>query len=120
MRTLIDSIKRSYPPIVVDTGREPLVSIVIPVFNKFDLTYNCVKSIVEHGAQIPFEIIIVDDCSRDETIFAGFAFGTGNSFDPQPRKFRFHPVVQSWVRGGTRRIHCLPEQRYGGKGALAR
>jgi GT2 family glycosyltransferase/glycosyltransferase involved in cell wall biosynthesis len=77
VRILINSIQQSYPPIVVDSGREPLVSIVIPVFNRFDLTYNCVKSIVEQGALIPFEIIIVDDCSRDETMFAAFAFGPG-------------------------------------------
>src|SRR5205807_6682702 len=36
-----------------------------------------VKSSVEHGAEIPLEIIVVDDCSRDETMFAGFAFGPG-------------------------------------------
>jgi len=45
VRILINSIQRSYPPIVVDSRSEPLVSIIIPVFNKFDLTYNCVKSI---------------------------------------------------------------------------
>jgi len=96
VRTLIESIKRSYPPIVVDTGREPLVSIVIPVFNKFDLTYNCVKSIVEHGAQIPFEIIIVDDCSRDETMFAAFAFGPGIRLIRNPENSGF---IRSCNRG---------------------
>src|SRR5262249_35011666 len=49
----------------------------IPVFNNFKLTYNCVQSIIEQGADVPFEIVIVDDGSRDETLFAGFVFGTG-------------------------------------------
>ena len=61
----------------IEDEREPVVSIVIPVFNKFDLTYNCVKSIIEAGAKVPFEIVVVDDCSRDETMLAGFAFGRG-------------------------------------------
>ncbi len=96
VRTLIELIQQSYPPIVVDAGRAPLVSIVIPVFNKFNLTYNCVKSIVEHGAQVPFEIIIVDDCSRDETMFAGFAFGAGIRLIRNPENCGF---IRSSNRG---------------------
>jgi GT2 family glycosyltransferase/glycosyltransferase involved in cell wall biosynthesis len=76
-QTLVKSIQWSYPPIHLDTAGEPLVSIVIPVFNKFDLTYACVKSVIEQGAEIPFEIVIVDDGSRDETMLAGLAFGPG-------------------------------------------
>jgi len=74
VQILIDSIQRNYPPIIVEPDLNPVVSIVIPVFNKFDLTYACVKSIEEHGARIPYEIIIVDDCSRDETVLASLAF----------------------------------------------
>jgi GT2 family glycosyltransferase/glycosyltransferase involved in cell wall biosynthesis len=77
VKTLIGSIQKYYPIISISSERHPLISIVIPVYNKFNLTYNCVKSIVANGAEIPFEIIIVDDCSRDETIFAEFAFGRG-------------------------------------------
>ena len=77
LQTLIKSLQENYPTISVDIDRDPIVSIIIPAYNKFDLTYNCVKSIVEQGAQVPFEIIIVDDCSRDETILANFAFGRG-------------------------------------------
>lgn len=76
-RTLVEAIERNYPPLSVDGEREPVVSIVIPVFNKFDLTYGCIKSIVARGAQVPFEIIVVDDASRDETMLAGLAFGRG-------------------------------------------
>src|SRR5207249_400980 len=46
VQVLVDSIKQNYPTVAADTEREPLISIVIPVFNKFDLTYACVKSVV--------------------------------------------------------------------------
>jgi GT2 family glycosyltransferase len=45
----------------------PLVSIIIPVHNHFSDTLNCLKSLSEINDNIPFEIIIVDDCSIDET-----------------------------------------------------
>ncbi len=46
---------------------EPLVSIIIPVFNQWEYTYKCLKSIVENTGDIPYEIIIADDASTDET-----------------------------------------------------
>ena len=48
---------------------EPLVSIIIPVFNKFIYTYNCLKSILSYtGDKVKYEIIIADDCSNDLTL----------------------------------------------------
>ena len=47
--------------------QQPLVSVVIPVFNKCELTAQCLDAIVKVGARAPFEIIVVDDCSSDET-----------------------------------------------------
>ncbi|HVB17042.1 MAG TPA: glycosyltransferase, partial [Stellaceae bacterium] len=84
-QNLVKSIGFAYPPIQLDTDAapaasaavSPAVSIVIPAFNKFELTYNCIKAIAEHGAEVPFEIIIVDDGSRDETMLASLAFGRG-------------------------------------------
>jgi GT2 family glycosyltransferase/glycosyltransferase involved in cell wall biosynthesis len=77
LQTLIESIQRNYPPIMIEDHEKPVVSIIIPVYNKFDLTYQCVKSIQENGARVPYEIIIADDCSRDETILASLAFFGG-------------------------------------------
>ena len=48
--------------------KKPKVSIIIPVYNQFDYTYNCLKSILEHTEGIEYEIIIADDVSSDETI----------------------------------------------------
>jgi len=45
----------------------PLVSIIIPVFNQYEYTINCLDSIKRHIGDIPFEVIIADDCSTDET-----------------------------------------------------
>src|SRR5439155_7567514 len=77
VQILIESIQRNYPPIVVEADAKPVVSIVIPVFNKFDLTYACVRSIEEQGAKIPYEIIFVDDCSRVDTVLASWVFVGG-------------------------------------------
>jgi GT2 family glycosyltransferase len=48
-------------------SNQPLVSVVIPVYNKCELTAQCLDAILKVGAKAPFEIIVVDDCSRDET-----------------------------------------------------
>ena len=45
----------------------PDISIVIPVYNQFAYTYQCLQSIQEHTAGIGFEIIIGDDHSTDQT-----------------------------------------------------
>jgi hypothetical protein len=44
------------------------VSIIVPAFNKWILTLNCLRSLVvaEHGAS-GFEVILADDASTDET-----------------------------------------------------
>lgn len=44
-----------------------LCSIVIPVFNKWDYTHRCLKSLMNLSSQINFEIIIVNNASTDET-----------------------------------------------------
>ncbi len=46
---------------------KPLVSIVIPVYNQFDYTYKCIRQIKKHSGNVPYEIIIADDCSTDTT-----------------------------------------------------
>lgn len=47
--------------------RDVAVSIVIPVYNQFDYTKLCLQSILNNTTDIPYEIIIADDCSCDET-----------------------------------------------------
>jgi len=43
------------------------VSIVIPVFNQFQVTYACLGSLLTVEERSSFEVIVVDDCSMGET-----------------------------------------------------
>lgn len=54
-------------PVRIEQADEPVASIVVPVYNKVHYTAACLNSLVEHAAATPFEIIVVDDCSDDET-----------------------------------------------------
>jgi len=56
-----------YAPLNVPQWEHPYVSIVIPVYNQFEYTYLCIKSILENSGDISYEILIADDCSTDLT-----------------------------------------------------
>jgi GT2 family glycosyltransferase len=43
------------------------VSIIIPVFNQFQFTHACLSSLQTIEERSAFEVIVVDDCSTDET-----------------------------------------------------
>ncbi|MBU3560604.1 glycosyltransferase [Polynucleobacter hallstattensis] len=51
----------------IPTSSKPLVSIIIPVYGKLEYTIQCLISISVYPPKIPFEIIIIDDCSPDDT-----------------------------------------------------
>ena len=68
--SLIGRLREQFPMIVLPESEAPIVSIIIPVHNKFAVTYNCLKSISENLPEAAFEIIIVDDGSSDETLLA--------------------------------------------------
>jgi len=46
---------------------DPLLSVVIPVYNRPNLIIPCTESILQAGLD-HVEIIIVDDCSSDNTL----------------------------------------------------
>ncbi|GLS03825.1 hypothetical protein GCM10007860_09700 [Chitiniphilus shinanonensis] len=66
------------PPLLKGAGKKapfdfplsenPTVSIVIPVYGKSDFTYNCLLSIYENRPNLSFEIVVVNDCSKDDTL----------------------------------------------------
>ena len=56
-----------YPPIALPKIDEPLVSIIIPVYNQFAYTYSCLRAITEHSGNVSYEVILADDCSKDLT-----------------------------------------------------
>lgn len=60
--------RRNFPRLSLPVTDSPLVSIVIPVHNKFSLTYHCLASLALAFNKATFEVIVVDDCSSDETL----------------------------------------------------
>jgi GT2 family glycosyltransferase len=53
--------------IKIPTTENPLVSVVIPIYGKIDYTLRCLASISANPPQASFEVIIVDDCSPDNS-----------------------------------------------------
>ena len=45
----------------------PKVSVIIPAYNNAEFTLNCLRSIALAGAKTSYDVIVVDDCSFDET-----------------------------------------------------
>jgi GT2 family glycosyltransferase/SAM-dependent methyltransferase/glycosyltransferase involved in cell wall biosynthesis len=60
-------IQTSWEPLSFDAGAAPHVSIVIPVYNKHLYTFTCLKSILNSRPARSYEVIVVDDCSTDDT-----------------------------------------------------
>ncbi|NLI82607.1 MAG: glycosyltransferase [Deltaproteobacteria bacterium] len=64
---LIHEMLRTGETLQLPSFESPLVSIVIPVFNQCGYTFQCLRSILRHTTQTPYEVIVVDDASRDDT-----------------------------------------------------
>jgi GT2 family glycosyltransferase/SAM-dependent methyltransferase len=48
-------------------GASPQVSVIVPAYNNILDTLLCIVSLLETQPEIPFEIIVADDCSNDAT-----------------------------------------------------
>ena len=46
----------------------PIVSVIIPIYGKVEFTMACLRSIAKHLPAIPFEVIVIDDCSPDNSV----------------------------------------------------
>jgi len=58
------------PPAQLPCAAVPEVSVIIPVHGKLEWTLTCLRSIARHGAYTPFEVIVVDDASPDQSFSA--------------------------------------------------
>ncbi|HVC36220.1 MAG TPA: glycosyltransferase [Candidatus Dormibacteraeota bacterium] len=47
------------------TNKKPQVSIIIPIFGKATFTLNCLMSLTKLETKYSFEVIVIDDCSKD-------------------------------------------------------
>ena len=52
-------------PIVLKTSLQPHVSIVIPTYGKHEITRRCLGSLAAHPADVPYEVIVIDDAYSD-------------------------------------------------------
>lgn len=58
---------KNYPRLHFKKVENPLVSIIIPVCNQFRYTYTCLAALKANTDFDSYEIIIADDCSKDDT-----------------------------------------------------
>jgi len=63
----VEAIGAPEPPDGFPEVSDPLVTIVIPVYNKWEYTAACLRSLAETECRASFEVIVVDDQSSDET-----------------------------------------------------
>ncbi|HZY34190.1 MAG TPA: glycosyltransferase [Rhodanobacter sp.] len=59
------SLDEPFAPFALPVSEQPLVSVIIPVHGELPYTLACLRSLARHGAQVPFEVIVVDDASPD-------------------------------------------------------
>jgi len=53
--------------ITISHSLAPLVSVIIPVYGEIGFTLQCLASIAANTPSVDFEVVIVDDCSPDNT-----------------------------------------------------
>jgi len=56
-----------FAPFRLATSEQPAASIVIPVYGQFAHTLACLRALAAHPPRAAFEVIVVDDCSEDQT-----------------------------------------------------
>lgn len=54
---------------------DPLVSVVVPVYNQYRFTLSCLHSVIKNTRDVPYEVILADDGSDDGTVDIGGRVG---------------------------------------------
>ena len=67
VRRLAGTRLGSSRPITLRSSDEPLVSILIPVHGGWSVTEGCLRALEEAHIGVPYEVIVVDDASPDDT-----------------------------------------------------
>ncbi len=62
--------RKKFPPFKLPSFDNPKVSIIVPAYNNFELTYHCIASIAFAYNKTSYEVILADDCSTDKTASA--------------------------------------------------
>jgi len=61
------TVNEQFMPLSINTSKKPLVSIIIPIYNQYKHTHHCLKSLAQLADKTPFEVIVIDDCSTDDS-----------------------------------------------------
>ncbi|HSH88974.1 MAG TPA: glycosyltransferase family 2 protein, partial [Ramlibacter sp.] len=61
---------RDFEPLLFPHSEAPVASVVIPVHNKFHVTYHALAALLLAPNKASFEVILVDDGSNDATLLA--------------------------------------------------
>lgn len=69
--TVEENFFEGFPALALPHVSEPLVTIIIPAYNQFGYTYNCLRSIIQTSENIDYEVILADDNSADQTKAVG-------------------------------------------------
>ena len=56
-----------YPKMVLPVFDKIAVSIIVPAYNQWEFTYNCINQIIDNTSDVSYEVILADDVSSDET-----------------------------------------------------
>lgn len=54
--------------LVIPCAIQPVVSVIIPVYGKIAFTLQCLQSIALYPPKTAFEVIVIDDCSPDDSL----------------------------------------------------
>lgn len=66
-RPVLEATESAARELCFEPVDRPEVSIIIPVYGKADYTLHCLQAIQESRGLTTYEVIVVDDCSRDNT-----------------------------------------------------
>lgn len=67
--------REKFPRFTLPRFDKPEVSIIVPAYNQFELTYHCIASIALAYNTTSYEVILADDCSTDDTAQAETIIG---------------------------------------------
>ena len=96
----------------------PTCSIVIPVFNRAELTRECLAALRDTTDRDRYELIVVDNASSDDTaaLLERHPLSPGRS---KRSESGIRARVQSGRRCGARGVRVVPEQRHRSPAGLA-
>ena len=57
-----------FTPFKLASAAQPQVSLIIPIYGAWAHTLACLRALAEHPPQTPFEVIVVDDASPDDSL----------------------------------------------------